>query len=63
MMDKVMEQINKKDLVSIAKELIETWKADALKVNFLVLINSRTELQEMLYWNIVKNKINISTSK
>jgi hypothetical protein len=63
MKDKVMENINEMDLRVIAKELIETWKADMLKVSYLVLINCRTELEEMLYWNIIKNKIKVTTSK
>lgn len=56
-MNKTMKEIGKKDLSTIAKELINTYKADPVKINFLLTGKYESRLQEMLYQKSIGNSI------
>lgn len=56
-MNKVMKQIGKKSLETIASELINTYQADPIKINFLLNGKYQSRLQEMLYQKSLGNSI------
>jgi hypothetical protein len=56
-MNKVMKQIGKKDLTTIAYELITVYNADPEKINFLLVGKYQSRLQEMLYQKSLGNSI------
>jgi hypothetical protein len=56
-MNKVMKQIGKKSLESIANELVNTYEVDTIKINFLLAGKYESRLQEMLYQKQIGNSI------
>jgi hypothetical protein len=56
-MNKVMREVCKKDLSTIAGELINTYQADSIKINFLLAGKYESRLQEMLYQKQLGNDI------
>jgi hypothetical protein len=47
-MNKVMREVCKKDLSTIAGELINIYQADSVKINFLLTGKYESRLQEIL---------------
>jgi hypothetical protein len=56
-MNKVMREVCKKDLSTIAGELINIYQADSVKINFLLTGKYESRLQEMLYQKQLGNDI------
>jgi hypothetical protein len=56
-MNKVMKEIGKKDLSTIANELITKYNADAEKIKFLLTGRYESRLQEMLYRKSIGDSI------
>lgn len=56
-MNKVMKQVCKKDLTTIASKLITIHNADPIKINFLLTGKYESRLQEMLYQKSIGNSI------
>lgn len=56
-MNKVMKQVCKKDLSTIANELINKYDADAEKINNLLTGKYESRLQEMLYRKSIGDSI------
>jgi hypothetical protein len=56
-MNKVMKQVCKKDLTTIANELITKHNANPEKINFLLNGKYESRLQEMLYRSNIGNSI------